>query len=211
MLGVIRQGGFFFLSARLQYCVVWEASLIYGTRTRCVLYCRCVMSLLMGRKAFARLDWEAWCLEWSLLSLCLCLAAICCLIPANCTQHTLILVPVCLCTCLSAFYFSSCLLLLSLALSIPCSLSPSVVKGIQSIYQPPYFAFFSSCSSKREGAGQLTFPATLYTHAHIQKGIWYLSPAFLQLMKDVNIRGERNILSGTSEWPQGISALRGTD
>lgn len=150
----------------------------------------------IGKKASAGLDW--WLLPYA------------CLISAHGRQHTLIHVPVHLCTCLSVFSFSPCLLL-------SLSLNPLLPQSICCQKQPEYlsaslFAFLSSCSSKREGAGQLTFPAPQCTQAHIQKGIWYLSPAFLQLMKDVKkIRGERNILSGTSEWPQGISALRGTD
>lgn len=110
------------------------------------------------------------------------------------------ILPVYFCTCLSAVSFS---------VSVPCSLSPSVVKSMST-----YLSLSSpSCwvAAQREGAGQLTFPAPLYNKAHIQKDMSYLSGFPSVCEKCGNLRGEECVLPGPLEWPPGICVFRGTD
>lgn len=80
------------------------------------------------------------------------------------------------CACLFVYLFICLLFLFMPPPPLSRSLNPLLPQSICCQKHPEYlsaslFAFSSSHSSKREGAGQLTFPATWYTHAHIQKGI----------------------------------------
>lgn len=141
---------------------------------------------VIGKKASAGLDW--WLVFRVISPLPLSLPLRCCHMPVW-YQHMVgnTLLSMCLFICVPVY---PSFLSLRASSSLSLSLNPLLPQSICCQKHPEYlsaslFAFLSSCSTKRKGAGQLTFHAPQCTQAHIQKGIWYLSPAFLQLMKDV--------------------------
>lgn len=101
--------------------------------------------------------------------------------------------PVCFCTCLSAVSFS---------ISVPCSLSPSVVKSIWVLICLSLHLLVERRSKEKERV-------SLRFRHHCTMS--YLSCFPLVCERCGNLRGEECVLPGPLEWPPGICVLRGTD
>ncbi len=166
-----------------------------------MLYWGCDMGLLIGRKASTGPVWGAWCLE---MIPPLSLPLRCCHMPVwyeHMVGNTLLLLCLFICVPVNLSFLSLCV--------YPLCLSPLSLQSICCPKHPEYLsacvsAFLSNRSSKRKGTGQHTFPAPLWTQTHIQKGIWYLSPASLQLMKDAKFKGRGIFFQETRSGPQGL-------
>lgn len=121
------------------------------------------------------------------------------------------LLSVCLFICVPV-YLSSLSLCASSSLSVPCSLSPSVVKSTRSIYLPvPLPSCLAAKQLKEKGSRSMHFHCSTVHSNTYPEGHLIPFCSFPPAHERYKTWGERNILSGTSEWPRGISALRGTD
>lgn len=100
-------------------------------------------------------------------------------------------------------YLSSISLCASSSLSIPCSLRPSVVKSMPSIYLPVSLpsSLAAAQRGREQGSVLLQHHCTLKNTS--RRGIWYLSPTSLQLMKDVRGKGRGIFFQEPWSGPEG--------